>query len=272
MSNIQKDIFTSPYRMQVLTALKESVRVILSNSVPVPLERAVEVGCGTGFFYQHLAPQYLKDVLIGVDRHKPSLDIFHQISPEAQIRLGNSSRLDFTDNSLKLLIGFSAYPMLTQTGVLEDFLRTLQPGGRLIAFQDSFIKGPWEDQTVYEKMERVEYHHQLLLQNLSRGSWKVVDGVDPVEVALAVDAAELEQRIAPDIKQKIPENKKVIATVSDTGLFKVQTSIPEVAGEKFNQLREELGNPRSLQEINPDFSCKAVEFVRMRYLVAEKNG
>ena len=110
------------------------------------------------------------------------------------------------------------------------------------------------------------------MQKLSRGPWRVVDGFDPVEVAKIVDSANLEQRIAPDIKEKIQTNKKVIATVSDTGLFKVQTSIPEVAGEKFNQLREELGNPRSLQEINPDFSCKAVEFVRMRYLVAEKIG
>jgi hypothetical protein len=120
-------------------------------------------------------------------------------------------------------------------------------------------------------MERVELHHQLLLQKLSRGSWRVVDGVDPVEVAKIVDAAELEQRIAPDIKSKIQANKKVIATVSDTGLFKVQTSFPDAASEKFDQLKEELGNPRSLQHLAPDFNYQAVEFVRMRYLVAQKS-
>ena len=146
------EIFTSPYRMHVLTALKEATSVILSKNMPGSLERVVEVGCGTGFFYQHLAPEHLKDILIGVDSHKPSLDIFHQVAPEAQKRLGNSSRLSFADNSLPLLLGFSVYPMLTQPGVLDDFLRTLQIGGRLIACQDSFIRGPWEDRTVYEKM------------------------------------------------------------------------------------------------------------------------
>lgn len=271
MGKPSQEIFLTPYRMHVLTVLKEAASDVLKRNLPSPIGKAIEVGCGTGFFYQYLTPDSLKTALVGFDVHQPSLDIYHQISPEAQKGIGDSSNLPVEDGVADVVIGFSSFPLLTKDGVIKDIYRVLRPGGRLIAFQDSLIKGPWED-TVYDKMKRVESHHRLLSQHFSRDGWTLVDGEDPLEKALIVPASSLEQRIAPDIRAKVSQDKIVIAASNDTGFYRVHLSTLKDAKDRFEKLKDELGKPRTLESLEPIFGEESVEFIRLRYLVAEKTS
>lgn len=157
MNSSEKQIFVSPYRMQVLNALKQSAQTVLDQNLP-SLKKAIEVGCGTGFFYRYMASEELKKCLTGYDTDDRALAFFTQESPSARIKLGSVSKLDCADSSVDVVVGFSAYPLLTQNGVIGELSRVLRPGGRIIAFQDSLIIGPWEIKQFMKKCKEWREH------------------------------------------------------------------------------------------------------------------
>lgn len=270
MPKRNSEIFISPYRIQVINAYKAACRPIIDHATPTPINNAIELGCGTGFLYEHLASEVIKTVLVGYDRDRSSLQLFQQAFPEAQTRLGQAHNLPVADTSVDMVLGFSAYPMLTQDGVVNEISRVLRPGGRLVAFQDSFISGPWEDQTTYEKMQRLEHHHRLMMQLFSRNDWNLLGGEDPAEAAVVTPYASIESQLAPDMHALMPSDKIIIASWNDTGAFRLKLALPEEANEKFQSMKMELGNPRILENLAPHFGQEAIEYIRLRYVVAEK--
>jgi hypothetical protein len=170
-----------------------------------------------------------------------------------------------------LVIGFSSYPLISSNGVTEEVARILRPGGKVIAFQDSLVFTDGKKETVYDKQKNVEILHQLLTQKFPENGIAVADGDDPLESVVLTPYHDFLQRLQPDIRGQIPQDKFVLASINDLGLFRVYSSYAETSQEKVKTLREDLGNPRSLQNIDIHPSLEVLEYIRIRYIVGEKN-
>lgn len=270
--NKSEGIFESPYRMQVINALKKATGSVLDKYLPEQIGLAVELGCGTGPFYQNFAPDSLKPFLVGIDNHARSLKLFKQSSPDAKVQLGDMTDLPYEDGSVDLMIGFSSYPLLKKVGVIDEMERVLSPNGRVVAFHDSFITGLPSSENVYDKMRQVEQVHSDLKLIFSRGSWVLVDGYDPTEAVVVSPYQSVMQRIPEDMLRQIPAGKIVVATTTDTGRNKIHISDIESAAERWIDTKQELGNPRSLENVVINFGQEVAEYARFRFLVADKKG
>lgn len=116
----------------------------------------------------------------------------------------------------------------------------------------------------------MEGTHRLLKQNFSKNGWNFIAGEDPIEAAVASSYDDVKNRIPFDMVQKIPNDRIIIATSSDIGNNKIYTGTLKNADEKLRQMKIELGSPRKLETIEINFGKEVLEYVRMRYLVAEK--
>jgi ubiquinone/menaquinone biosynthesis C-methylase UbiE len=104
---------------------------------PAPFDRALEVGCGTGFFLLNLAQA-------GVARHVHCTDIAAgmvarctangaALGIPVQGRVADAERLPYQNATFDLVVGHAVLHHLPDVeGALAEMRRVLRPGGRLV--------------------------------------------------------------------------------------------------------------------------------------------
>lgn len=263
-------IFDRPYRMPVINALKKAVNKILNDNLPENHGISLEVGCGSGFFYRHLLPERFRNGYIGIDPHNPSLTSFMELAPEARTQMGSINDLPFVDQSVDVVFGFSVYPILGMKGAVKEVNRVLRPEGKLVVFQDSGIGNPNLYETAYDQMKRVEVVHHDLLGKLIEEKFTLIAGVDVLDAAVVSPVNNVRKGIPVGDLSRMPQGSVLVAFSSDLGHNRLHHSLPGQTGKKLETVVKDLGSPKVLQDIKIRSGRQALEYVRLRYLVAQK--
>jgi ubiquinone/menaquinone biosynthesis C-methylase UbiE len=127
----------------VSDAQREAWHDLLSRLVGRAPQRALDVGCGTGFLALRLAE--LGHVVSGVDLSSQMIEQARakadQAAVEIEFRVGDAAHLDSADEAYDLVVARHVIWNLPdpERGVAE-WLRVLRPGGRLL-----LIEGKWAD-------------------------------------------------------------------------------------------------------------------------------
>ena len=271
MANPDKSVFTSSSRIYTIDALRQATRQVLGIHLPIGIQKVVELGCGDGFFYREIAPKDLKPLIRGYDNHRPSLEQFRHLSPEVQTELAEANNLDLPDGSVDVVIGFSAFPLFKSSGVSEEILRVMRPGGRVFIFQDNLIIDPNGQNDMYSKMKRVEDYHRGIESKFASNGWMYKAGVDVAEAVVLTPYTSFLERMPQKILDQVGD-KMVIAATRDIGKGKVHFGTKETAEADFKSVRSELGNPRILRDFEYTPGVQVPEFQRLRYWVAEKRS
>lgn len=218
---------------------------------------ALEIGCGTGFFYRWLAPDWLKDKIICADNQGDVLSYFGSQDNGAQTLLANAYNLPLRESSVNVVIGYSSFDSIPDLkAALREARRVLKKrslfteGGKLVLFQDLIptIHGMHTDSDIRESVER---YHQILCEEVEKAGYRIL-----AEGGLQAIATEPLDTI--DSRVRIDMTDPPVFGVWDRGvshLLKDST----VKGNR--ELKEAL--QRSRQNAN-----EAVEFINLLYLVA----
>jgi ubiquinone/menaquinone biosynthesis C-methylase UbiE len=127
----------------VSDAQREAWHDLLSRLVGRAPQRALDVGCGTGFLALRLAE--LGHVVSGVDLSSQMIEQARakadQAAVEIEFRVGDAAHLDSADEAYDLVVARHVIWNLPdpERGVAE-WLRVLRPGGRLL-----LVEGKWAD-------------------------------------------------------------------------------------------------------------------------------
>lgn len=122
---------------------REAWHDLLSRLVGRAPQRALDVGCGTGFLALRLAE--LGHVVTGVDLSAQMIEQARakadQAALEIEFRVGDAAHLDSADKAYDLVVARHVIWNLPdpERGVAE-WLRVLRPGGRLL-----LVEGKWAD-------------------------------------------------------------------------------------------------------------------------------
>jgi ubiquinone/menaquinone biosynthesis C-methylase UbiE len=97
--------------------------------IPGPIERALDVGTGTGAGARAIRERFSDADVVGVDLATAMLEEARRLVPEATFVEGDAARLPFGDDSFDLVAHQNMIPFLDEVG------RVLRPGGwTLFAF------------------------------------------------------------------------------------------------------------------------------------------
>lgn len=272
MSNPDNPIFSNKSRFYTINALRLATQSILGKFSPVGISKVVELGCGDGFFYREILPEHLKPLYKGYDNHRPSLEQFRQLNPEVQTELADANNLDLADSSVDMVVGFSAFPLFNMPQVVAEILRITRPGGRVFMFQDNAIVDPKGKNDAYDKMQRVETYHRALESKFTRSGWVYKAGVDVAEAVVKTSYKDAYMHIPQELLDKNPNEPLLVAVTRDIGISQVYQGKIDTAELEFNKAKEHLGNPTLLADINFNPGQEVPEYLRMRYLVAEKRS
>jgi ubiquinone/menaquinone biosynthesis C-methylase UbiE len=99
----------------------------------VGVERALDVGTGTGAGVRAIRKRFPGAEVVGVDVSRPMLDEARRLVPEASFVEGDASRLPFDDASFDLVAHQNMIPFP------DEIVRVLRPGGWTIF---AFSAGP----------------------------------------------------------------------------------------------------------------------------------
>lgn len=272
MSTENSGIFVRPYRMPVINALRVAVTGVIERDLPTQVDSVIEVGCGSGFLYTNLLPENLKSGYQGTDNHQPSLALFNKIAPEALSFHSDARNMPFVNNSADVVIGFSAYPLFTKDEVIAEAVRILKPGARLAIFQDSGIGIPGIDRTAYDEMKRLETVHSELMRKLPTKGFSIVSGQEVLEAAVVTPYNQMKNRIPSADLSRMNADSFLIAFSSDLGVNRLHHSPPRQGLKKLRQTIQDLGSPKILETVKLKPRRQALEYVRLRYIVAEKSA
>jgi SAM-dependent methyltransferase len=275
MSQENSGIFERPLRMPVVNALRKAVNQVFEEYLAPDPGKSLEVGCGDGFLFRYLIPDSFKQGYHGIDEHEPSFKRFQELAPEANARRGRVAKIPYPANSMDVVLGFSAYSFMNKWEAIVGVREVLKPGGRLVLFQDSGIYKPLipgEKRTTYDEMQRVETTHALIIRDLKEANFKIVSGEDPVEAAVISPYKGMVSRVPRDLLAQIPDGKILIASTSDTGINRLHHSDPGLGMQKLEAVKSELGSPRILEGINVRLGRQVLEYVRIRFIVAESSA
>lgn len=90
----------------------------------------LDIGCGTGDILAQIS-KYFKQSF-GIDPIKKFVASALQRSPESTIKTGNAENLPFKDGSMDYIISHIVFQHVDRDRAVEEVLRVLKPGGRLI--------------------------------------------------------------------------------------------------------------------------------------------
>jgi SAM-dependent methyltransferase len=262
----------------VINAMKKAIHKLFSSHLSQSSQMVVEIGCGTGFFYQNFAPPQLRRQLVGVDNSTVALELFKESAPHAKVLRGDMDHLPFPDSSVDKIVGLSVYPLFqgTNTALLEAN-RVLKPGGKLIILQDSGlvnrdlvgIRGMAE-----EGAEGMELDHDSLLRRIPQYGFKVVEGSRVLEAAVISAYPDAMERFRPKTLDQIAsrevKDEIVIGFTVDRGIFTAYSSLRAEAKRHVKDVEGMLGAGRVISSLPFRPGKDIFEYIRMRYIVAEK--
>ena len=117
-------------------------RYLLANIKTEPINRMLDVGCGTGALFAEILEFFPEAHISGLDINPKYLDFARRNAPEAQLAVGDACYMPFSNNSLDLV--YFHYFMLwipTPGKVLSEIRRVLRTGGLLFAFAEPDYEG-----------------------------------------------------------------------------------------------------------------------------------
>lgn len=273
-------------RLLYLPALQKAVSCVLENYISQDeLGLVLEVGSGTGIFEELLAPVWLRDRLISFDINRPSLNVAQEKS-DIDVFQGNSYQLGVASESVDALITLNGMDSnLALWEALREGERCLKKGGKLIVMQ-SLTPALFENIGIGRgELEDFKNYFDYLLRGVS-----CLSEFELVENGM-VEAVEVENR--KKIKKRLEEFNEMFGifvpfseqlNINDIGLitsvgpeFRIINKNGEINGGRrlsfkkvLEKIDEEYVPYRQLSKVRKRRS-EVIEWIRMGYLVAEKN-
>lgn len=153
-------------RMRTRLALQQAVTPLVAKVIAGEHRegRVLEVGCGTGYFSQYLAPSWLKPMLVSFDINNYALPEYQRRDSSAKLFQGNIYDLGVRPNSFDAVIGLSAFDsFMFLDKAIEEATAVLRPGGFMILLQD-VIPVLWAEEGVPLSARAVETYHSRLVE------------------------------------------------------------------------------------------------------------
>ncbi|MBI5869798.1 MAG: methyltransferase domain-containing protein [Actinobacteria bacterium] len=118
---------------------------LFESAVPLPGERALDVGCGTGAFTLELARRGA--AATGVDRSESMVSLARSLAAQdglqATFTVADAESLPFPDSEFDLVIAVTVLCFAGDPGrLLRESLRVLKPDGRLVIGELNSLS-PW---------------------------------------------------------------------------------------------------------------------------------
>ena len=259
------------HRLAVLPALKGAVTPILEQYLMDSSGHILEIGCGTGFFYKWMAPEWLKERLVCLEINHQNL----QELTEPGVRRVNASgySLPFAKDSFSAVIGYSSFDSFGDLDRLLDETRVvLIPCGKLVLFQDILPPSDLYEWPKDDPVKSVQTYHESLVMHVIQNHYKILAGrEEPLEYLAAEPFDKVKQRAKQDTDKMPPifiwNNGSLKPITHQTDMDEQGMSKPQ-AENFINDLwmNEGIQRTRSVYECKPD---DVLEGVVLRYLVAE---
>ena len=97
-----------------------------------PVDKLLEIGCGTGFFISLAARSGAN--ITGFDATKPFIEEAKLRNPSVTFLIGEMEELPFADNSFDVVTGFNSFQYASDVKhALSEAKRVLKNGGKLVA-------------------------------------------------------------------------------------------------------------------------------------------
>lgn len=113
--------------------LKPMMQLCWKLAAVKPGQRVADIGCGRGEIVYHLAAAGAE--AHGLDYSESSVKIAKSLTPSADIRVAETDKLPYADNSLDVIFFLGVFEHLyprQQSAAFEEFHRVLKPGGRVV--------------------------------------------------------------------------------------------------------------------------------------------
>lgn len=186
-----------------------------------PGELVLEAGCGTGNLALKIKER--GGNVIGLDNCQPALDIYRKKDPSANSVLADLSKpLPFADNYFDKITSCNTlytFPLETQKLILKEFLRILEPGGKIAV--ENPVKG-WSAFRIYEYGVEKE-----IKQNGYFGALKKVLKL----VAPTVKVFYYNSKIKNESNYNFLKAEEQIALLENAGFHEVSSARLTYAGE-----------------------------------------
>jgi SAM-dependent methyltransferase len=107
-------------------------------------DRVLDVACGTGVLARAAAARVGARGVVGLDANEGMLAVARRVAPDIDWRQGKAEALTFEDASFDAVVSqFGLMYFMDRRAALQEMLRTLRPGGRLVvAVWDSIERSP----------------------------------------------------------------------------------------------------------------------------------
>lgn len=274
-----KQVDNNRERLQVIDAVRLATQPVIDRTLRSTRGAVFEVGCGDGFVYRSLAPDWLKRKMISSDTDESALAAFKSRAPEARLVKADMSKIPLPDASVDAVVGMSIYAAFDRQyqTILGEFNRVLRPGGKVLLLQDNGVALNKAQERLSERVRGVgraglEAMHAQLLTELPNAGLKVVEGKNFLHAAVVRDLDILKERgLYDDVTKKAESGKIFFGYAYDRG-----------DGEAFYAPKNDV--PACLVEAEMDMGLKPghltkqrlapgkqfIQYDRLRYLVAEK--
>jgi ubiquinone/menaquinone biosynthesis C-methylase UbiE len=151
-------------------------RLVMELLQPVPGERILDAGCGSGVFTRHLLAAGAQ--VDGLEISLPMLQRAHEILgkyPFQSIQ-GNMLHLPFQDNRFDKVVSVTAIEFIEDAGMaVQEVFRVTKPGGAIVVATLNSLS-PWASR----RMEAAKKGHPLFQQAVFR-SLGEMQGLAPIE-------------------------------------------------------------------------------------------
>jgi ubiquinone/menaquinone biosynthesis C-methylase UbiE len=220
-------------RMNVIEPLRRIVKNELSACGIVNISGPIlEIGCGAGYFGAQLAPDSIRNRLIGIDISAESLEIARKNDPKGIFLLQDANNLQFDPSYFAGAIGYSSLDSLPDlTRVLSEIQRTVSPGMPVEFIQDctTVLYNPFALLSAQEAVER--YHSALVRACKNVGISLDFEGnVEQLSVIpRALFVSRIDRVLYPD-----PDPDKVLVVALDRGAMYACADSDDV--DKFQDL------------------------------------
>ncbi|MEO8146600.1 MAG: class I SAM-dependent methyltransferase [Bacteroidia bacterium] len=101
-------------------------------------DKVLEIGCGTGLFTRKFYNATKADIT-AIDISEDLLEEARKLLPEADFKVDDAMHLSFKDNTFEVVFGSSVLHHLEFDASLNEIIRVLKPGGRMIFAEPNMI-------------------------------------------------------------------------------------------------------------------------------------